>query len=827
MSITISYNGAAINKPGAYSKIDVEVNAGLPLAPAGIVGIVGEAYGGAPGSSDGVQEYDSVQLYEIIAKYVSGPIVDSCRALLNPSKDPDIVNGANKVKIYKTNSSAQSSSYIQQIDDAVTPESIITLLSANYGDDENNINFYVTQGVTEDDSCSFTSDTLTFPLVLSGGGILNYYYQGSIYGFVMPAGGPYAAVADVIALLNDDANWAPSRPIVASAVGTTKIKVEINTALPAFDGYETMDEYGWAFFGGLVSDAELKFRTDIPFTGNGTAVGTFTTSDISTLSVGMWTQVMDNDSAFLFVKVTGISGSAAPYTITVDDGNTNLLAYTVAQNARVWGSCGIIDETTMELTHGTGGWTRGFRGSRLVIAKKNITVETLPENSNDTTFRIQYTGSGTNCTMSIQTVGGIKKLTTTCTGAAADDLDITLSTYTTIQQLVDYIDNYSGGAKYHCYSDYYNAGSLSPAYLDFYNAIQIRAIPLDVKVAINETVVILNSYSQFLRGTQVDNVYGQLETISSTAKRFLTGATNGGTSNSDVQAGFDALLTTECDIVVPLFCRNASADIVESLTEATSNYTISSIVTMADSHCRTASNTINRSERTDFVSYKGTYAATIQMAKLLNSEYSSLVLQDTQVIDSDDTLAWKNPFVFASLCAGAEAGSEVGLPLTKKALNCNGVRHSEFNPRTDYSAAIEAGLFFADMPERGGVVVVCGNTTYQKDASFVWNRRSVIRASQYTAKTLREQLETAFVGKTKAGGTTLAQGIKGYAQMILGSLLRQNILVGDSRNGGLGYRGLTVNVSGGTVTLDVIITPIQGIDFVLNNITLANISDAA
>lgn len=827
MSIKIAYNGAAINKPGAYSKIDVEVNAGLPLTPAGIVGIVGEAYGGAPGSSDGVQEFDSTQLYDIVTKYVSGPIVDAARVLINPSRDPDIANGANKIKIYKTNSSVQSSSYVNQIDDAAVLGHKLNLTSANYGADENNINFYITQGVTTDDHCAYISDALTFPLALTPGGVLTFIFKGSNYAFTTPAGGPYADIDAVLAVLNNNANWAPSRPVVFTAYDSTHIKCELNVALAAFDGFESMHEYGYAFLGGLIADAELKFRTNVLFSGNGTAAGTFQVNDISSLAVGMWTQVMDNDTGAVFVKITDISGSAAPYTITCNDGAINLSAYTVAQNARTWGACSIVNESTLQVTKGNGGWTRGARGSRLFVAKKNTILETLPENANDVLFRILYVGAGSTCAFNIKSVGGVKKLTTVCSGAAGDNLDITLSTYTTVQQLVDYISNFGGGAKYVCYSDYYNAGSYNPTYLDFYDTIDCRAFPLEVKAAVQETATILNTYSQFLRATIVDNVYGQMETISSSAKRFLSGASNGGTSNSNVQAGFDALLNSECNIVVPLFSRDASSDIAESLTEATSTYTVLSIIAMADAHCRTGSNTLNRSERTCFVSYKGSYADTKQAAKLLNSEYSSMCLQDVYVTDSTDNIVWKNPHIFAALAAGAEAGAEVGLPLTRKQLNCYGVRHSTFNPKTQYADAIDAGLFFAEQPEKGGVVVVCGNTTYQKDASFVWNRRSVIRAAHYVAKTMRDQLETAFVGKTKAGGTTMANSIKSYAQTILGSLLRANILVADARNKGLGYRNLVVNINGGIVTVSVIITPVQGIDFVLNDITLANISDVA
>ena len=59
MSIKISYNGSTLFKPGAFSKLNVNLVGGFPISDSGIVGIVGEADKGAPGdaSGEGVQEF--------------------------------------------------------------------------------------------------------------------------------------------------------------------------------------------------------------------------------------------------------------------------------------------------------------------------------------------------------------------------------------------------------------------------------------------------------------------------------------------------------------------------------------------------------------------------------------------------------------------------------------------------------------------------------------------------------------------------------------------------------------------------------------------------
>ena len=90
MAINISFNGATIYKPGAYSKTSIDLGGGFPLSPTGLVAIFGEADAGMPGA-DEVSIANSVfspeQLPQIKAKYRSGPIVDACNFLFAPGAD--------------------------------------------------------------------------------------------------------------------------------------------------------------------------------------------------------------------------------------------------------------------------------------------------------------------------------------------------------------------------------------------------------------------------------------------------------------------------------------------------------------------------------------------------------------------------------------------------------------------------------------------------------------------------------------------------------------------------------------------------------------------
>ena len=49
MAINVTFNGATIYKPGAYSKTNIDLGGGFAVGPAGLIAVIGEADAGAPG----------------------------------------------------------------------------------------------------------------------------------------------------------------------------------------------------------------------------------------------------------------------------------------------------------------------------------------------------------------------------------------------------------------------------------------------------------------------------------------------------------------------------------------------------------------------------------------------------------------------------------------------------------------------------------------------------------------------------------------------------------------------------------------------------------
>lgn len=112
MAINVTFNGATLFKPGAYSRTTIDLGGGFPIGPAGLIALIGEADAGKPGDEEvdiADNRFTADQLISIRDKYRSGPLVDAVSFLFAPAADAAIPSGAQVVWIYKTNSSVRAS----------------------------------------------------------------------------------------------------------------------------------------------------------------------------------------------------------------------------------------------------------------------------------------------------------------------------------------------------------------------------------------------------------------------------------------------------------------------------------------------------------------------------------------------------------------------------------------------------------------------------------------------------------------------------------------------------------------------------------------------
>lgn len=441
---------------------------------------------------------------------------------------------------------------------------------------------------------------------------------------------------------------------------------------------------------------------------------------------------------------------------------------------------------------------------------------------------------GTTATITV----GANTLTTSVTGGAGAALNINFSEIQTLSDLADFINAQAG---YTCSLPTAVNPALSPSALDRVTGIGICSsgaglTPGKLKA---DAYSVFDHFDRFsgLVDAERTSYLGLPDEL--TPKQFLTGAVRGASANSDFTAALTAFEAEEVDVVVPLVSQDASDDLSEdqSSTDAGSSYTADSIITAVKNHCKKMGSTKNRKERQSYAGARGTFQEMQDFAKTLQSELMSLAIQDILAVDASGNLVWHQPWGAACLAAGMQAGGEVGQPTTKKFISANGIRHLKkqgtspstlegFKPLSQSEIAIQAGIMPLDTPPEGGVQLVVQNSTYSKDGNFVFNRPSVVEASFFVAKNLRKQLDNTFVG-TKNKGIVTKETVRVFVTALMADFLKLDIIVGDDSNDGLGYKDLNVSISGSTIEVDITITPVQGVDFILNRITLDTIRVAA
>jgi len=317
---------------------------------------------------------------------------------------------------------------------------------------------------------------------------------------------------------------------------------------------------------------------------------------------------------------------------------------------------------------------------------------------------------------------------------------------------------------------------------------------------------------------------------------FLLGGDLGSTSSAEITNALSKFEKLRVNSIVPLFSRDAASDILDKLTNVGSTYTISGIHQSVKTHLSLMATTQKKSERQGYLSLKDTYANCKTTSMVLADPRIQLTIQDIKNIDGSGVIKWFQPWAGACLLAGARGGSPIGNPMTFKFFNMSGIRQTgqaistneqniiiDFDPDTQYNDAINAGITFWEAPQTGGFRVVVDNTSYGKDGNWVYNRAHVLYAADILAFDFRSQLENIYIGLKN---TVTAAEIKSTCESILTTYLAQGITVStsDAKNG---FKQLTVKINGNTVNVGVVVKLVEGIDFVLADISLQRASQTA
>lgn len=728
MAINVSFNGATIFRPGAYSRSTIDLGGGFPIGPSGLVAVFGEADAGAPGASEiniANNRFTGDQLVSIRNKYRSGPIVDSTNFLFAPASDAAIPSGAQTVWFYKTNASVRAT---LSLADSYGPGKLAAI---EWGTGGNRLTY---ECVSVSESAPSVAGIAFDESALSGGETLSVVLNGNLVNtFTAIVCADNAAMASAVA---DAGNWSAGAPVgfvalVGGVDGASTLTI-------------TMDADATAHQNGFGRNMEL-IGTDFGITP---ALVSASVEPSVTLTLSQKRDLIEEEEALggnivLMVGNDGSNSNTAA-TVTVDASSIKLLEDAVVVKTISKDEYLVLSDVVSEINLLTG-WSAALSNT----AYNQLSPSVLDQ----VTALGAFSASGAKPAQ-------IKK----------DAFEVA----------------------------------------DFFDLSSLANIGTD-------------SSGKFV---QEDPVVG-LPSVQSEVS--LTGGAKGATTSASIVEALNQFTKFHVNSIVPLFSRDASEDVSDGLTDSGSTYTIDAIHQAVKTHISLMKTTKRRSERQGYLSYKASFEDCKTKAGVLADGRLQLVIQDTRNVDALGNVKWFQPWALGCMFAGARGGSPIGTPLTFKNMNTAGIRHTaqpmstadadiviDFDPDLQVEDAIIAGISFLEAPQTGGFRVVVDNTTYGRDGNFVWNRANVIYAADTVAYTLRNVLEVTFVGQKNTLSPSI---VSATVESIMLTLLGQGIIVStpDAPNG---FKDLTVSINGNTINVSIVIKVVEGIDFVLADISV-------
>lgn len=374
----------------------------------------------------------------------------------------------------------------------------------------------------------------------------------------------------------------------------------------------------------------------------------------------------------------------------------------------------------------------GTTGKKVTVAFGTVT-ETF-DNLTKSSFSILYTGAGSAAAMTIDVTAANHVLTTSVTGAAGDNLNLDLNVYTTIQALVGAI-NATGKYTAVVLTDKPGDSSMQ---LDAVTAQDIKTAAYTAKSDLQAVIDGINKLSGYVKAARIANAGAAPANYDWT---YLTGGTNGTTTNSDWQAAFDLLKTMDIDLIVILSSSAA-------------------IHSMGDAHCNYMSGPNGKSERRLFVggalqswvseSARTTaVAALVSAAKALNADRTMHVGLGSKHYDPNGNPKLYPAYITACMYAGIAAGRSPVEPLTRKYLRCLGLEVELRVPEIEELLASDAPGVAVPIPDTvqgAGYVISRQLTTWGQDDDLYRLEFSVGRGADYIASEVRKRHEL-IVGK--------------------------------------------------------------------------------
>lgn len=498
MATAIFFGGKRINVPGAYSVIDASELAGLAPGAVGIVALLGTAEGGKPLTVDS-EFSDATRPEQLLKRYRSGDLRTIGQFCFQPSTDPAVPGGAQRIVAVKVNPATQSA--LQLVDDNSDPAA--DLLSADWGQYTSQINIDVDSGTNEGKKYTvvFENQTETFDDVGEDSVLDILYTPGS--------NGYGTALAEVTASL--------------FRVNVTKATAGLNSTI-------TQPTAGVLTV--VSSNVGDTTQTVTIYGLNGT------TPVSETLTLNGTTSVTGTQA---FTKVTGVRKSAAtvgtvtvtdsaPATVTTLAPATLTVGLSILTNAPAAG----VVTVTVDVNTPNDCVVRGLDAAGAMAAQYiDLTnAASVPVVGTQVFSRITQIELGD--------VPVARTVTTSLTAAQTDHV-----TFPTTRKVADRFNTLDGFTV-----NSLRRNTFLMADCDYRPAATCVGSPLDIYADLFDFIDTMNSQSAFVRATRATG--GALPPANTASALFLSGGSEGTPTITEWQTAVNLLKKRRVNIIVPL-----------------------------------------------------------------------------------------------------------------------------------------------------------------------------------------------------------------------------------------------------------------------------------
>ncbi len=806
MTRMVLFNGAVLIRAGGATKIDPSAFQNLGAGGVGVVGIVGEADAGEPNAVHYFRDGSAM-----VNTFRAGPLADAADLLFAPMNDFRVPGGAVQVLAVAANQLVQSGLSLY---DGSTIEQM-TLLSIAYGIHTNKITVAITTSGTGK-IVEFTykdgeTDITETSSVLGSAAEMTLTYTGdgtTATVTVTPtqlttalAGDQTDGSLDLSISFADYENLQEVIDYINEQTGYTAAAVTTN---PYGIGGANLDRITGTNIKSTVADLKAQLYRMIEWiNANSSLINATRTTPASSATSG--TTTGSNAETFNMEPADTLliaPNGGGPQTSTWDaaaaeaSGSAGVFATMAAETMSVqfdafdaqtvtFGTEGTlqlaINAINAQLTGGYAEATGGTTPVKLISDTKGT----------DSRVRTASVAAGITTKLGIQN-----------TQDESGTGDVANIDAVTAQEVIDVINNDTTllvasieSLKIKLTSDL--TGSAASIQVTAGNARTILGFDTNVHVG-------------------ADSGAGGEHVPADSAAAFLTGGSRGASTNSNWQAAFDLLGQVRANQVVPLI----SEDLANQGLGSTA--TFASVAAAADAHAAYYSSTKGKSERENFLGMKATKANLIAQAGTLQSPHTVLTGQRITRRDAASELSEFDEWGLACLMAGGRAGSLLSEPLVYKNIRCSGLtQDAGWNPDDDIEDLILAGVTVAFAPPNRGFKFDRVITTYTKLDNDALVEESIVQGWKVIAYESRTQLEDIYTGTRGLPATV--QNIKDSWEAILEAYRKQGAIVDSVDESGvrlLAYRDVKVTLDGDKAYMRATISPVPGINFLLQTLFL-------